>query len=70
VKKSIVPVTPIAHSIDLLRNQKVLLDLDLAALYEVPIGELNPDVKQNGTGLPGGFHVQENPRRYGAWKRR
>jgi hypothetical protein len=55
VKKSIVPVRQIAHSIQFLRNQKVLLDFDLAALYEVPTGHPNRAVKRNRSRFPSDF---------------
>ncbi len=60
MKKSIVPVTQIAHSIHFLRSQKVLLDLDLAVLYEVPTGQLNRAVKRNRSRFPSDFMFRLN----------
>jgi len=42
-----VPVQAIAARIRLVRGQRVLLDADLAALYEVPTKWLNEQVKRN-----------------------
>ena len=45
----------IAESIFLVRGQKVILDADLAALYDVPTGRFNEAVKRNLTKFPGDF---------------
>jgi hypothetical protein len=42
----------IAGSIIILRNKKVLLDRDLAGLYQVPTKRLNEQVKRNITRFP------------------
>ena len=55
MKKAIVPVTQIAQSIHFLRGQKVLLDVDLAVLDEVPTGQLNRAVKRNRSRFPSDF---------------
>jgi hypothetical protein len=55
MKKKIVRVAQIAHSIHFLRGQKVLLDLDLAVLYQVPTGQLNRAVKRNRSRFPADF---------------
>ena len=55
MKRAIVPVTQIAQSIHFLRGQKVLLDVDLAVLYEVPTGHLNRAVKRNRSRFPSDF---------------
>ena len=41
------PIERIERSIFLLRGQKVMLDVDLAALYEVETRALNQAVKRN-----------------------
>ena len=41
-----------------LRNQKVLLDADLAAIYGVPTRALNQAVKRNAARFPKDFLVQ------------
>jgi hypothetical protein len=53
--KAIIPVTQIARSIHFLRGQKVLIDFDLAVLYEVPTGQLNRAVKRNRSRFPADF---------------
>ena len=50
-----VPTALIAERIVIVRGQKVLLDADLAALYEVPTGRFNEAVKRNGTKFPADF---------------
>ena len=45
----------IAESIFMVRGQKVILDADLAALYDVPTGRFNEAVKRNLTNFPGDF---------------
>ncbi len=55
MKKELIPVAHIAQSIQLLRGQRVLLDFDLAALYEVATGQLNRAVKRNGDRFPSDF---------------
>jgi hypothetical protein len=46
-KKSLIPVERIEQAILLIRNQKVMLDADLAALYEVQTKQLVRAVKRN-----------------------
>jgi hypothetical protein len=48
----------IAKRILNLRGQAVLLDVDLADLYEVPTGELNRAVKRNASRFPSDFMFQ------------
>lgn len=60
MNKKIVRVAQIAHSIHFLRGQKVLLDLDLAVLYEVPTGQLNRAVKRNRSRFPADFMFRLN----------
>ena len=45
----------IKDKIYLIRGQKVMLDSDLAELYEVPTGALNQAVKRNSTRFPDDF---------------
>jgi hypothetical protein len=52
---ALVPVDQIAHSILILRGQKVLLDAELAALYGVPTKALNQAVKRNSERFPEDF---------------
>ncbi len=58
MSKDIIPISRIAQSIQLLRGQKVMLDVDLAELYEVPVKTLNQAVKRNRTRFPSDFMFQ------------
>src|SRR5271170_1339452 len=53
-----VPVEHITRSIVILRGQRVILDADLAALYEVPTKRLNEQVKRNADRFPSEFAFQ------------
>jgi hypothetical protein len=55
MKGKIVSADRIVQSIHLLRGQKVMLDLDLAKLYEVSTGHLNRAVKRNSDRFPADF---------------
>lgn len=48
----------ITHRILMLRGQKVLLDSDLAALYDVPTKRFNEQVKRNLERFPADFMFQ------------
>jgi len=48
----------IVTKIYLLRGQKVMLDEDLAELYQVPTGRLNEQVKRNSARFPADFMFQ------------
>ena len=56
--ESIVPVERIEKSIFLIRGQKVMLDRDLAELYDVETGALNRAVKRNIQLFPEDFMFQ------------
>jgi hypothetical protein len=58
MRKEVIPIQRIAHSIYLLRGQKVMLDFDLAALYGVATRVLNQAVKRNRERLPDDFMFQ------------
>ena len=53
--KAIIPVEAIVNKIIVLRGEKVLLDRDLAELYEVPTKVLNQAVKRNERRFPADF---------------
>ena len=55
---NLVPVEIIAEKIFLIRGQKVMLDRDLAKLYEVPTKRLNEQVKRNVKRFPDDFMFQ------------
>ncbi|WP_454062950.1 ORF6N domain-containing protein [Candidatus Nitrospira salsa] len=51
-KKSLVAIETIESQIILVRGHKVMLDADLAALYEVEVKALNQVVKRNSDRFP------------------
>src|ERR1700684_2579776 len=53
--QSIIPVERIASRIYLIRGEKVMLDSDLAELYEVSTAALNQQVKRNMDRFPEDF---------------
>ena len=55
---SIVPTESIVNKIVFLRGEKVLLDHDLAELYDVETGALNRAVKRNAERFPEDFMFQ------------
>lgn len=55
MRKQIVHVEQIARTIFVLRDQKVLLDADLARLYGVTTGNLNKAVNRNRDRFPADF---------------
>ena len=57
-KESLIPIERIESKIFLIRGQKVMLDIDLAALYEVEVRALNQAVKRNIDRFPGDFMFQ------------
>lgn len=54
----IVPIERIAEKIYLIRDQKVMLDSDLAELYGITTGNLNKAVKRNIRRFPNDFMFQ------------
>lgn len=54
----LVPAERIQSRILVLRGQRVLLDADLAAIYEVPTKQLNQAVKRNAERFPEDFVFQ------------
>ena len=59
-KTSIIPIERIASQIYLIRNEKVMLDRDLANLYEVKAIALRQQVKRNIARFPEDFMFQLN----------
>ena len=55
---NLIPVEKIEKSIYLIRGEKVMVDRDLAFLYEVETGALNRAVKRNLQRFPPDFMVQ------------
>ncbi|NHZ93357.1 ORF6N domain-containing protein [Massilia sp. CCM 8733] len=58
------PTVSITSQIRLVREQKVMLDVDLAALYGVTTGNLVQAVKRNASRFPADFMFQLDP---GEW---
>ncbi len=52
------PAPLIERRIQLLRGQKVMLDADLAELYDVPTKRLNEQIKRNAARFPSDFMFQ------------
>ena len=55
MSNDVIPVELLAHTILVLRRQKMLLDADLARLYGVTTKGLNQAVKRNATRFPADF---------------
>ncbi len=64
-KRLIIPEQKIAGKIYLFQDRKVMLDSDLAELYEVPTGVLIQAVKRNPARFPEDFMVQLNKKEFG-----
>ena len=58
---ALVPAEIIAERIFIVRGHKVILDADLAALYEVPTKRLNEQVKRNAARFPADFMFRLTP---------
>ena len=56
----LLPLEAITHRIVVLREQKVLLDADLAALYGIETRRLNEQVRRNGQRFPHDFMFELN----------
>jgi hypothetical protein len=56
--KSVVPVGKIENRILLIRDEKVIIDADLAEFYGVPTKRLNEQVKRNKDRFPDDFMFQ------------
>jgi hypothetical protein len=54
----------ISKNIHFIRGQRVMLDSDLAELYEVPAKRLNEQVKRNSARFPADFMFQLNTEEY------
>jgi ORF6N domain len=58
----------IEKAIWLIRGHKVMLDRDLAALYEVPTKRLNEQVRRNLARFPEDFMFQLTKEEFGNWR--
>jgi len=57
-EKAVIPIEGIAEKIYLIRDEKVMLDSDLADLYMVTTGALNQAVRRNKDRFPQDFAFQ------------
>jgi hypothetical protein len=64
MSKEIIPVERLVQSIRWIRGQRVLLDSDLAILYDVTTGNLNKAVKRNADRFPSDFMFQFKPQEF------
>jgi hypothetical protein len=60
-KKAFVPIGKIEQRILLIRDEKVIVDADLAEFYGVPTKRLNEQVKRNKGRFPDDFMFQLSP---------
>ena len=63
-EESLDPIEQILNRIFIIRNQKVMLDSDLAKLYCVSTGRLNEQVKRNIKRFPKDFMFQINDKEF------
>lgn len=56
--QTLIPVDAIAKRITLIRNQRVIIDADLAGLYGVPTSAFNQAIKRNQERFPNDFMFQ------------
>lgn len=65
---TLIPIERIEKKIIVIRNQKVMLDKDLAFLYEVETRVLNQAIKRNKERFPEDFMFQLNEQEFTKWK--
>jgi len=68
MSKEVIPVERIKTKILLLRGQKVMLDRDLAALYDVPTKVLKQAVRRNMERLPYAFMFVLDTQEVADWR--
>ncbi|MDP2815138.1 MAG: ORF6N domain-containing protein [Rectinemataceae bacterium] len=59
--RELVPVSDIERQIFLIRGHKVMIDRDLARLYQVPTKVMNQTIKRNQDRFPDGFMFRLSP---------
>jgi hypothetical protein len=64
----LIPAERIERAILLIRGHKVMLDRDLADLYQVPTKRLNEQVKRNITRFPEDFMFQLTKKEFENWR--
>ncbi len=68
IKTLMIPDELVMSKIYMIRGQKVMLDRDLAALYQVKTGVLNQAVKRNAKRFPSDFMFQLTQQEFEDWK--
>ena len=68
IKTLMLPDELVMNKIYLIRGQKVMLDRDLAALYQVKTGVLNQAIKRNARRFPPDFMFQLTQKEFENWK--
>ncbi len=58
MSSEVISIQQVAQTICFLRGQKIILDFDLARLYDVPTAQLKRAVKRNASRFPGDFMFQ------------
>ena len=61
---SIIPIEVVSQKIFFIRGKKVMLDVDLAELYEIPVKVLLQAVKRNPKRFPDDFMFQLNKKEF------
>ncbi len=67
-RRSIFSIDFVVQNIHVLRGHKVMIDSDLAVLYQVPTKALNQAVQRNIDRFPGDFMFQLNVTEFKNWK--
>ena len=67
-ERGLIPLEIIERHIYLIRGQKVMVDCDLAVLYQVPTKALNQAVRRNLARFPDDFMFQLTARELAYWK--
>lgn len=66
--KSLIPAESVINKILVIRNQKVILDRDLAVLYNVETRALKQAVRRNIRRFPGDFMFQLTKKEFNIWR--
>lgn len=65
-KRRLTPTLAVESRVLILRHQRVILDVDLAQLYAVPVKRLNEQVRRNQERFPADFMFQLNSKEHEA----
>lgn len=66
--QTFIPVDTIAKRITYIRNQRVIIDADLAALYGVSTSAFNQAIKRNQERFPDDFMFQRSRDKLEFWR--